>query len=147
MDPDIDLALVGHGSQLPALARVSRNLHLEHRVKFVGMVTHQNLATFYQAADFLVISSHSEGWPTVIFEALACGLPVIAHGVGGIPEVISSSDFGLIMNNNDNRTIAKAISSAFERVWNRCVAVNYASQHSWNEIADQYLRVYNESSI
>ena len=106
------------------------------------MVSHQDLATYYQAADFLVISSHSEGWPTVIFESLACGLPVIAHGVGGIPEVLASKKFGLLINDNNHPTIARAISDAYERDWDRRGAVSYARENSWDEIAKQYQKVY-----
>jgi len=47
------------------------------------------------AADVFCLASEREGWPNVIHEALACGLPVVATNVGGVPEMIPSDRFGL----------------------------------------------------
>ena len=126
LDPDIDLILVGDGRERVALKRLVQSLQLERRVKFAGPVEHNDLPLYYHAADFLVISSHSEGWPTVIFESLACGVPVIANGVGGIPEVLSSPELGMVMNENNPLTIANVITSAYERNWDRQTAVSFA---------------------
>lgn len=144
MNPDIGLVLVGYGHERNKLEKLVKSLGLEERVYFAGVVRHEDLAQYYRAADFLVISSYSEGWPTVIFESLACGVPIIANGVGGIPEVLSSPEFGLIMSDNDPRTIANAILSAYERDWHRQAAVSFAMEHSWDDIAKQYLKVYKK---
>jgi glycosyltransferase involved in cell wall biosynthesis len=146
LEPDIGLLLVGEGHERARLERLAQTLSLEERVQFAGAVKHDELSVYYQAADFLVISSHSEGWPTVIYEALACGTPIIANGVGGIPEALSSSELGLLMRDNDYRTIVQAISTAYERDWKREAAVSIAKQHSWDEIARQYLAIYEKVS-
>ena len=142
MNPDIGLVLVGDGHERNKLERLVKSLGLEERVSFAGIVKHDDLTPYYQAADFLVISSYSEGWPTVIFEALACGVPVIANDVGGIPEVLKSPEHGLIMKDNDHQTIADSVSTAYQRNWNQHAAVSFAEKHSWDEIAKQYLKVY-----
>ena len=48
----------------------------------------EQLATYYQAADFLVHATKTDNFPTTILEAFACGLPVIGTDVGGVPEQI-----------------------------------------------------------
>ena len=146
LEPDIGLLLVGEGHERAKLERLAQTLGIKERVQFAGAVKHDELSVYYQSADFLVISSHSEGWPTVIFEALACGTPIIANGVGGIPEALSSSELGLLMRDNDYRTIVQAISTAYERDWKREAAVSIAKQHSWDEIAKQYLAIYEKVS-
>jgi teichuronic acid biosynthesis glycosyltransferase TuaC len=143
-DPNIGLVIAGEGRERDRLERYSRRLGLEKRVHFAGPVPHAQLAEYYRAADFLVISSHSEGWPTVILEALACGLPVIANRVGGIPEVLSSPELGMLMEDNNPSTIAEAIDSAYEKRWDRDRAVSFAGEHTWVEISRRYQDLYGQ---
>jgi teichuronic acid biosynthesis glycosyltransferase TuaC len=141
-DPDIGLVMAGEGHELERLERISRRLGLEKRIQFAGPVPHARLAAYYRAADFLVISSHSEGWPTIILEALACGLPVLANRVGGIPEALSSPELGLLMENNNPLTIASAIASAYKRTWDKGRIVSFAERYTWMEIARRYENLY-----
>lgn len=80
------LFLVGDGPLRQDLADRAARLGVEDRVRFVGNVTHDELATWYQAADLTVLTSCSEGSPNVLLESIACGTPFIASDVGGIPE-------------------------------------------------------------
>jgi teichuronic acid biosynthesis glycosyltransferase TuaC len=144
-DPEIGLIMVGEGSERDRLRKQVMDSGLKERVHFAGPVSHSELASYYRAADFLVICSHSEGWPTIIFEALACGLPVIANRVGGIPEALSSPEIGLLMENNNSATIAAAINSAYEKNWNQEKAVAFADKHTWDKIAGQYFKIYQDT--
>lgn len=81
------LALVGSGPTRPSVAAEVRRRGLGDRVRFVGMVPHDQLPDWYRAADLTVLSSHSEGIPNVLRESLACGTPYVATRVGGIAEL------------------------------------------------------------
>ncbi len=66
LDPDVRLALAGGGPQRESLEQLASDLGLSGRVRFLGPVPHEALVGCFRAADILAISSHSEGWPTVI---------------------------------------------------------------------------------
>jgi glycosyltransferase involved in cell wall biosynthesis len=83
---DFHLYLVGDGPQRPALEARCRRSRLTDRVSFVGTVGHDRLPAWYRAADLTVLPSRSEGIPNVLRESLACGTPLVASAVGGIPE-------------------------------------------------------------
>lgn len=144
MNSDISLVMVGQGHDRQMLKDLVKKLGIEGRVLFVGRVGHDDLHLYYSAADFLTISSYSEGWPTVIYEAFACGLPVLANGVGGIPEAISSESLGMVMENNRPGTIAEKVSVAFEKKWDSTELVNTAMKNSWHEIASRYEKIYDK---
>ena len=144
MDPETILVMVGQGHDRRLLEKLTNELGVENRVYFAGAIDHKNLFRFYNAADFLVISSHSEGWPTIIFEAFACGLPVLANRVGGISEAVSSPGLGILMDNNDPRTIAKTISKAYARKWNTEELIETARKNSWRSVALKYAKIYEK---
>jgi len=84
----VELLLVGHCDlRQEMLERVPNSIR--DRVQFVGAVTDfEELADAYRSADFFVLPSHSEGFPRVLYEAMAFGLPVVTTFVGGIPSVM-----------------------------------------------------------
>lgn len=139
---NIHLILVGDGSMKNRLVELSRQLGLSWRVSFSGSVSHNELAPYYRAADFLVISSHSEGWPTVIYESLACGTPVLAHAVGGIPEILTDKKVGMLISDNNPEILAQHIDQAISSHWNRSRAEEIARRHSWHHIAEQHAALY-----
>lgn len=94
------LWIVGHGEGEPAAKRVARSLSIEDRVRFLGVV--DDVAPYMQAADALVLASRWEGFPMVLLEAQASGLPVVATRVGGVPELIDDGTTGLLVPPEDS---------------------------------------------
>jgi len=82
--PESRLAILGDGSLRPRLAEQAMQLGLTKAVEFRGMES--NVAGFLSTLDVFVLSSHTEGLPLVILEALAAGLPIVSTRVGGVPE-------------------------------------------------------------
>lgn len=85
---DFRLYLIGDGPLRIALQKQAIELGLAQVVVFVGPKRPAELPDWYRSSDMLVLSSHSEGIPNVLREALACGRPFVASNVGGIPELI-----------------------------------------------------------
>ena len=87
--PDLHVALVGDGPERARLeARVAVSSALRGRVRFAGGVDHKALPDWYRAADLFVLPSRSEGVPTVLLEAMACGLPFVTSDVGSIADLL-----------------------------------------------------------
>ena len=78
-------------------------------VKFFGWVPHIKLPYYYNKFKLLILPSYSEGIPSVILEAMACGTPVLATPVGGIPNIIKDGETGFLLKSNDPKHIAKRI--------------------------------------
>lgn len=96
------------------------------------------------AADLFVLPSLNEGNPTVMFEALGCGKPFIGTKVGGVPEVITSNEYGLLVEPADPGGLAEKLFIALDRDWDNEKIALYAQQYSWANIADRIVQIYND---
>jgi glycosyltransferase involved in cell wall biosynthesis len=85
---DFECNLIGQGPLRGRLAQQITELSLGERVCLLPPRPHHALAEAYRDADVFVLPSRSEGVPNVVLEAIACGTPVVATRVGGIPEVL-----------------------------------------------------------
>jgi glycosyltransferase involved in cell wall biosynthesis len=108
--PDLRLTVIGDGAEKQTISQLIRNLKLEGRVELKGHLDFgPKLFACYQNSDILIIPSYSEGFPKVIGEARAFGLPIIATNVGGMAnqEHLSSGIYKISANNPD--AISKSI--------------------------------------
>jgi teichuronic acid biosynthesis glycosyltransferase TuaC len=94
------------------------------------------MAELMSAADIFCLASSNEGWPNVVHEALACGTPVVATGVGAIPEMLASGR-GLIVPVNEPAHLEKALALALQMNWDRAAVSAWARARSWDEVASE----------
>jgi glycosyltransferase involved in cell wall biosynthesis len=112
---DFTLTLAGDGPLRASLERQSRRLGLAGRVEFPGFVSHDRVPELFRHSDLFVMPSvvnqwgGSDGLPTVILEALAMGLPVVATRVAGIGEVIRHGLTGWLVPPGDAKALAGAV--------------------------------------
>lgn len=85
---DFTCDLIGQGPLQRTIDKQIRAMGLSGRVQLLGPQPLHTLSTHYRSADVLVLPSRSEGVPNVVLEAIACGTPVVATRVGGIPEIL-----------------------------------------------------------
>src|SRR5207244_3091202 len=83
--------------QTDRLISLSRELHLDRSVNFVGSVDDQQLLDYYAAANVFALPSSSEAQGIVALEAMACGLPVVASAVGGLLGTIHDGHTGFLV--------------------------------------------------
>ena len=114
--PKLRLALVGEGPMRAELdAKVAADPTL--RVHLPGAQGPHEVARWMAASDLVTLPSYSEGHPNVLVEALACGRPVVATPVGGIPEVVDA-DCGLLVRRAISR-MARACATRWTAVGRR----------------------------
>lgn len=88
---------------------IIRGSSLEEHFERLSFVPRQRLISLYQRAAICVVPSHYESFGLVALEAMACGLPVVATRVGGLPEVVKDNVAGLLVPPNAPAALAKAI--------------------------------------
>lgn len=103
------LRLAGDGPQLSAYRRLADGLGVGDRVEFTGSIPHSSVPRFLQCLDVYAAFSRSESFGVAVIEASACGLPVIVSDAGGLAEVVSPEETGLIIPRDDVSAAAAAI--------------------------------------
>jgi glycosyltransferase involved in cell wall biosynthesis len=89
---DVKVVIVGDGRYRESLETLSETLGMASRVKFTGLVpAGEPVRRILVSSDLFVLPSRTEGLPRALIEAMALGLPCIASGVGGIPELLENS--------------------------------------------------------
>lgn len=79
-----------------------------------------------------------------MFESLGCGRPFVGTRVGGIPEVITSEDLGILCEPADADALSHSILSALDREWNAMEISTHAQMYSWESVASQLAAIYDE---
>jgi glycosyltransferase involved in cell wall biosynthesis len=77
----------------------------------------------------------------VVLESLACGTPVLATSVGGIPEILTSSNVGILVERKSEQ-VAKGLSASFECSWSKSEILNYGQQFHLSHTADALREVF-----
>jgi|GEM_PF-1237451 len=94
-------ALVGHGPLHEELKAKRALLGLQTLVRMPGALEQREVLSWWQRAAIGVLASENEGMPVCLMEAAACGVPVVAPAVGGIPELVCHGETGLLAKPND----------------------------------------------
>jgi glycosyltransferase involved in cell wall biosynthesis len=130
--PDANLIFIGSGPCREPLLQRAAALGCRNRVHLVGAVEHHALGDWFRAADLLCLPSHNEGVPNVVLEAMACGTPVVATRVGGIPEVLPEQA-GMLVEAHDRMGLEGALVDALGRPWDTDHIAALAGRFRWDE--------------
>lgn len=146
LDADVTLVLVGEGPDRAAIEALA-----SARVRCLGPLPPERVALAYQAADVLVLPSEREGWPNVITEALASGLPVVATRVGGIPQILGDAvppGIGAWIERRDAHGVAAALRTVLAATPDRAAVRAFAQRYGWDEpvrlLVDTFRRALRE---
>lgn len=139
---EIYCVLIGEGKLKGRIQKLIIEENLCDRVLLMGGKPHSEIPEWMNACDVFVIPSLSEGNPTVMFEVLGCGKPVVATRVGGIPEIINSEDYGLLCEPGDPEDLTEKILIALDKKWDQKKIRKYAEQFTWDNIAKQIVAIY-----
>ena len=149
--PDTKLVIAGEGWFRKRLEKLSQTFGIENHVEFTGYIKEENKPLYYKATDLFVLPSLDECFGIVNLEAMACGTPIVASNVGGIPEIIKDKENGLLTPPKDPDALANAITYLLE---NEDVREKIGrngrkkvEDYSWDEIAEETEKVYKGAII
>jgi N-acetyl-alpha-D-glucosaminyl L-malate synthase BshA len=143
-DFSFHLLIVGDGPERVNLENMSTDLKLE-TIRFTGRISHDDMPFYMAAADVLILLSESEGLPGCVQEAMACGVPVIANNVGGLPDLISDGTNGYLVNSDEEteERLRTLISSPEKRTSMGACALEFARKNlSLDTVAEQTHDLY-----
>ncbi|MDA1169397.1 MAG: glycosyltransferase family 4 protein [bacterium] len=136
--------VVGTGAHRAELDALAEQLGVSQFVSYIGMVPYDQLEKSYQYADIFVLTSLSEGMPSVILEAMAAGLPIIASNVGGNNEIVHEGENGFLIMGDDIDLLADKMALLInDSALRKSMGIKsreYALQYDWKHI----MRRYNE---
>ena len=152
---DVQL-IIGGGSPKPkqteievlaAMREIMDKKALNARVRITGYIPDESLAAYYQNAELFVLPSIFEPFGMTALEAMACGAPVVASKLGGIKDVISSGENGLLVDPSDPNEFAGAMIRLLKdrqasRVMGKKGSQIIRSQYSWQAMARKHIAFY-----
>ena len=106
-EPNVRFFAVGGGRLEDELHAMQRTLGLGHRFQLLGL--RSDATRLMAGADLFVLPSRDEGYPVAVMEAMTLGLPVVATGVGGVPEAVRDGVEGFIVPTGSPEPLAEAI--------------------------------------
>jgi glycosyltransferase involved in cell wall biosynthesis len=110
--PNVEFVICGSGSLFEEIKEDLERVGLSDKVKLTGWLSSDKVADYLNQMKLLVLPSYEEGLPNIILEAMACGTPVLATPIGGIPNVIKDEKTGFILENNSAESIARGVLKA-----------------------------------
>lgn len=147
-DPEVRFLIVGEGGMRDSLEKRIRQIGLGRSIQLTGHIFERDrLVDLYQSAALFVLPSHHEGMPTVILESMACGCPVLATSVGGIPSLIQDGENGGLIPPGNACALAQRILDLLQNPQ----LLTYLSKQardmvedrfSWEIICSRYLQQY-----
>lgn len=105
----IRLTIVGEGPFRRTLEQLRRELALQDDVEFAGQRSRTEIARILRSSDVFVLPSRTENLPVAVIEAMACGLPVVATRVGGLPEMLEEGRSGRLVPPEDEGALVDAL--------------------------------------
>jgi glycosyltransferase involved in cell wall biosynthesis len=138
--PNLHVYLVGEGPDRPLIESAIQDNNATSYIHALPACAFDDVAVWMAAADLVTLPSYMEGCPNVVLEALACGRPVVATNVGGIPEIMSD-ECGRLVPPRDPVALAQALASVLDTAWD-AAAISARGSRSWSTVAAELLEIF-----
>ncbi len=140
------IEVVGTGAARDDLDQLAERLGVIDLIHYVGQISYEELEKAYQSADIFVLTSLSEGMPSVILEAMGCGLPIVASNVGGNNEIVHEGKNGYLIEGDDSDRIAQVLADLINNDDLRShmgdASRHFALHYDWKNIMGKYIELY-----
>ena len=136
-DPELVVRLLGDGEEMSALKRRAESAGVAHRVHFEGYV--KDVLEYYAHARLLVLTSHYEGFPNVLLEAISQGTPIVSVDCeSGPSEIIQEGVNGFLVKSRNARDLADALQRVLAKEWDVAGIRQTAAAFSARQVASKY---------
>jgi glycosyltransferase involved in cell wall biosynthesis len=138
--PKLQVYMVGEGPDRPIIENAIHAHGADSYIHLMPPCKFDDVAIWMASADLVTLPSYMEGCPNVVLEALACGRPVVATNVGGIPEILSP-ECGRLIPARDAGQLAEALTSVLDSTWD-AAEISARGSRSWNAVSSELLEVF-----
>ncbi|OUR80327.1 group 1 family glycosyl transferase [Colwellia psychrerythraea] len=139
--PTLNLVYAGSGIEKERLGQLSKALNIADKVQLLGSVEHHKLPALITHAKALVLPSYNEGVPNVVLEAMACGTPVLATNVGGIPEVVDEKICGRLIKPRCEIAVENGLNDILNQPWNKEQIKAHSKKFTWENNKRQLIEL------
>lgn len=145
--PDVMLHIVGDGPQLNTLRHYAAQLGINHAIRWWGWQC--DTRACLEMMDLLLLPSRTEGFPNVLLEAMAMQVPVAAANVGGVAEVLSHGDAGLLLDPHEPATWCDALKrmlddAALRSQLSRTALTHVSENYSYPQRIERLIDLYDQ---
>ncbi|WP_226675670.1 glycosyltransferase family 4 protein [Rossellomorea aquimaris] len=142
------LVIIGDGPELPILKRKIEGSSARDRIHLLGSKPNSEITKYYDAADLFINPSFTEGFPRVVIEAMACGLPIIATDAGGTSDLFGKLQKNYVVDRDNIVEFRKKLSTIFENasLLEKLSSenLNVVKKYSTDSVSDMYIeRIFN----
>ncbi len=147
--PNVKLIIVGDGPERKNLEKELAQEISENRVMFLGWIPNREMVDYYGLADVFLMPSEEEGFPRVLLEAMAAGLPFVAYDVGGTKEITPSAFSSNILPAGNVKRFASAVDKILS--WDKreltkwqTVAALWVSRFETQKVVKKFLSFFSQ---
>ena len=137
---NLHVYMIGEGPDRPLILSDLQANNAAGYIHALPGCAFDEVSVWMAATDLVTLPSYMEGCPNVVLEALACGRPVMASNVGGIPEILSD-ECGRLVPPRDSGALAHALASVLDRTWD-AQAISAHGSRSWETVAAELLGIF-----
>ncbi len=143
---DFVLDIIGDGENAQEYKQLTKELNLDNFINFHGRQSKQQVADFMKKCSFLILTSLWETQSCVLIEAMACGKPIVASNIGGIPEIVTNK-IGLLVSPKDTYALEHAINRMLDNFQNyssKYISDNTRNNFSYEVVGKKITEIYNK---
>ena len=145
---DSTLFIAGSGEEESNLKNLVKKLDLESDIKFLGFVKGDKKFSLIKSANILVLPSVWESLPIAVLEGMACGKPIIASNVGGIPYLVDEGVNGFLVRPGEVKELSDKIikvlkNKKLQKSMGKA-SLKMSEDFEWSKIAEKTFKVYKE---
>ncbi len=140
--PDVEFYIIGDGPLRESLQQLARDLGIADACTFTGHL--DNCLPLLRQMSAVLITSDHEGTPMTALEALALGVPLVSHAVGGLPDVLRASTRSVLLRNQDPEEFARHAARVLQGASARDAAApgELPAEYHIGHSAQRYLQIY-----